>query len=259
MTIIFYLAQAFEAHDVRSVGSTIYPQGHPGVRWRVKAVGAAILVLSFAQSGPLSAAGAAGSDIAANGTAGGAPACASCHGQSGEGQPEGPFPRLAGINATYLASQLQDFADGKRQSDIMGSIAQSLTEEEMVAVAKYYAEKLTPKANEPTPLDPAAVSAGEKLAMRGDWSRGLPGCSQCHGPGGAGVGATFPKLSGQSMEYTAGQLRAWQDKQRTNDPLGLMAGVASKLDDAEIQAVASYYASLPVEQAPPSQSSGGKQ
>ena len=216
------------------------------------------VVAPAALSPPAFAAGSDGAAIAANGTQAGAPACASCHGEQGEGQPEGPFPRLAGIDAGYLVQQLHDFASGKRASDIMGPVAKALSDGQMTSVADYYAEQSAPKAAEPNPLDETAVAAGETLAKRGDWSRGLPGCAQCHGPNGVGVGASFPRLAGQSMEYISAQLKAWQDGQRSNDPLGLMASVAAKLSNDDIAAVASYYASLPADETSASTTMGAQ-
>ncbi|MEX6507187.1 cytochrome c [Jiella sp. M17.18] len=224
----------------------------------VRIVAAALLVVPVALSGTAFAADPGGAAIAANGTEAGAPPCASCHGEHGEGQPEGPFPRLAGIDAGYLVQQLHDFASGKRASDIMGPVAKALSAGQMTAVASYYATSSAPKAAEPNPLDETAVAAGETLAQRGDWSRGLPACAQCHGPNGVGVGASFPKLAGQSMEYISAQLKAWQAKQRTNDPLGLMANVAARLSDKDVTAVAAYYASLPADETSASSTKGAR-
>lgn len=50
-----------------------------------------------------------GAAIAANGVSG-ARACASCHGAHGEGNADSGFPRLADLDAAYLAHQLASFA-----------------------------------------------------------------------------------------------------------------------------------------------------
>ncbi len=67
----------------------------------------------------------------------GVAACASCHGQNGEGTEQ--LPRLAGQHKRYVASQLQEFNSRKRTNDnaIMHSIASKLTELEIHAVAQY--------------------------------------------------------------------------------------------------------------------------
>jgi cytochrome c553 len=182
----------------------------------------------------------AGAQIAAAG-ANGAAACAGCHGQRGEGM--AAFPRLAGTGADYLRRQLDAFADGSRKNPIMQPIAQALSPQQRVQVAAYYASlPSTVKAADREARAPA--EAGAWLATRGRWSDDLPACAQCHGPGGAGVGADFPPLAGLPAEYIAAQLRAWQADGRPPGPLNLMEIVARKLKEADIQAVSAYYAGL---------------
>jgi cytochrome c553 len=187
-----------------------------------------------------------GRDIAANGNGRDAPACSACHGAQGEGRPDSPYPRLAGLDSAYLVAQMKAFATGGRDNEAMSPIARALTPDERQAVAKFYAGLVTPKIDEPQKADDKTIAAGAALASRGDWSKGLPGCGQCHGAAGQGVGATFPELAGQSAGYIVSQLKAWKDGKRTNDPLHLMTGISSKLSDDQIAAVAAYYASLPV-------------
>jgi len=64
-------------------------------------------------------------------------ACASCHGDSGEGTDL--RPRLAGQHKRYVSEQLNDFTLRTRSNDnaIMYSIAEKLTELEIEAVALY--------------------------------------------------------------------------------------------------------------------------
>lgn len=176
--------------------------------------------------------------IARSGAPGIAP-CASCHGASGEGK--GNFPRLAGMNAIYLARQLEEFASGKRSSAVMTPVAKALDASERSALAGYYAQLPVPPAASPASSDPN----GRQLALRGAWSKGVPACVQCHGPGGRGVGASFPALAGQTAGYLSAQLRAFRTGQRGNDPLQLMRGPASKLTDEEIDAVARWFAAQP--------------
>ena len=189
-------------------------------------------------------------EIAASGNGGSVPACSACHGEHGEGRPDAAYPRLAGLNSEYLIQQLNAFAGGGRDSEAMQPIATALTPDERKAIAKFYAGLVTPKVEEPTKADSKTIAIGAHLADRGDWSNGLPGCSRCHGPAGQGVGNAFPGLAGQSAEYITSQLKAWKEGKRTSDPLHLMTGIASKLNDDQVAAVAAYYASLPVAAAP---------
>ncbi|MNQ14228.1 Cytochrome c4 precursor [compost metagenome] len=181
--------------------------------------------------------------------ANGAPACITCHGARGEGNPAAGFPQLAGIGAKYLAEQLEAMANGSRVSPIMAATAKALSPAQQEAVARYYAALPSPlntdrlAATAMHPVKPA--DTGAWLATRGAWDKNVPACNQCHGPGGIGVGENFPSLAGQPAAYIAGQLRAWQQGQRPPGPLGLMPAVATRLSDAEIDAVSAYYAGLP--------------
>ena len=199
-----------------------------------------------------------GQNIAVNGNGNNAPACSACHGAQGEGRPDAAYPRLAGLDSQYLVEQLNAFADGSRDNETMPPIAKALTPDERQAVAKFYAGLVTPGMEEPQKADDKTIAAGAALAGRGDWSKGLPGCGQCHGAAGQGVGKTFPGLAGQSAEYIVSQLKAWKDGKRTNDPLHLMTGIASRLSDDQIAAVAAYYASLPVAAVAAAKSLGSK-
>jgi cytochrome c553 len=145
----------------------------------------------------------------------------------------------------WTASTLFDSSMHLRKAETMHPIAKALSAEERQAVAKFYAGLTAPAIAEPNKADDNIIAIGATLANRGDWPKGLPGCGQCHGAAGQGVGETFPKLAGQSAEYIANQLKAWKDGKRSNDPLHLMTGISSKLNDRQVAAVAAYYASLP--------------
>lgn len=178
--------------------------------------------------------------IAHQGNGRGAAPCMACHGADGGGNAAAGYPRLAGLDAVYLERQLDAFANGTRVSPVMQPNASALNAVERKALARYYAAL-------PTPAHPAGTPnpAGERLARYGDWRRQLPGCVQCHGPGGSGVGANFPPLAGQGAAYIAAQLRAWQAGTRRNDPLQLMQHVAGQLSAQEVQAVSAWFAAQP--------------
>ncbi|TAL90739.1 MAG: cytochrome c4 [Rhodanobacter sp.] len=185
--------------------------------------------------------------IARQGNGKGAPPCMACHGADGAGQAATGNPRLAGLHAAYLRKQLDDFASGARESTVMKPAASALSEDERQALARYYSKlPLPPGLAKPETPMPLADSVGAVLATRGDWSRDVPGCVQCHGPAGVGVGTHFPPLAGQSATYIAAQLKAWQNGARHNDPLQLMQHLAKALSAQEIDAVATWFAAQPL-------------
>jgi cytochrome c553 len=204
--------------------------------------GGALLLLGMSALPVLAA---DGKNITANAAPSGAAACTPCHGKQGEGQPTTGVPRLAGLNAQYLNRQIASFKDGTRKNRIMTMIASDLSDDEAKAIASYYADMTTPKSETAT-ADAAMIAAGAKLAATGDWSKDLPGCGQCHGAAGLGVGTDFPRLAGQWALYIEKALRSWKAGDRKNDPMGVMANVANKLTDDQIKSVAAFYESLPV-------------
>lgn len=65
-------------------------------------------------------------------------------------------------------------------------------------------------------------------------------CGRCHGANGQGRGlAAFPRLAAQKREYLVEALQAYAKRERHS---GMMIPVATSLDRAAIQHVASYYA-----------------
>ncbi|MFA8386325.1 MAG: cytochrome c [Pelagibaca sp.] len=68
-------------------------------------------------------------------------ACVMCHGQAADG-PSAAVPGLAGQSAQYISDQLHAWQNGTRNNDplnVMSDIADKLTDEEIEAVAAYYA------------------------------------------------------------------------------------------------------------------------
>lgn len=194
---------------------------------------------------PLAASATDAATITQQGNGKGAAPCMACHGVDGGGMEASGYPRLAGLDAAYIQRQLDDFANGARTNPVMQPNASALSEDERAALAKYYSAMPLP-AHLAKPAAPIPDGAGARLATRGDWSRDLPGCVQCHGPGGVGVGTDFPPLAGQPAAYIAAQLRAWQLGTRRNDPLQLMQHVAKQLSPQEVQAVAGWFAAQPL-------------
>lgn len=186
-----------------------------------------------------------GATLAKQGNGHGVAPCMACHAADGGGQAAAGFPRLAGLSQAYLRKQLDDFATGSRVNATMQPVASGLTDAERDAVATYYSKLPIPPATPPTSLANGNEQLAQTLAARGRWSKGMPACEQCHGPGGIGVGDHFPPLAGQSALYLSNQLHAWQQGARRNDPLQLMQTVASKLSEADIAAISAWYAAQP--------------
>jgi cytochrome c553 len=170
--------------------------------------------------------------------------CDVCHGANGNSTLNKNWPKLAGQNVNYLEKQMQDFQLNNNQgryNPIMNSLMVGLSEKERIKIANYYASLLGT-------IDSAQIKLlplGQRIYRGGDFNKGIPACSACHGPAGLGnPPAGFPRLSGQHAGYTITQLKAFRDDKRNNDKYQMMATISKKMDDTDINAVANYISGL---------------
>ncbi|ORT51688.1 cytochrome C [Vibrio sp. qd031] len=173
--------------------------------------------------------------------------CVACHGADGNSQLTN-YPKIAGQHARYIEKQLKEFklgmtTNGKqgRYDAVMGGMALPLSDQDMLDLAAYYSS--LPMSENNTPED--VVDVGKVLYNAGDAERGLVACIACHGPRGNGTELSgFPKISGQHADYNNLQLTKFKAAERNNDLNGMMQDIASKLTDAEIDALSKYVGGL---------------
>jgi len=174
--------------------------------------------------------------------------CTACHQADGSGMnvPNGEsWPRLAGLNADYIAKQLHDFKAGQRQNATMMTFANMLDDQQIADVAEYYSQMPVTPGQGGDEAEEALLARGQQLAERGDWNAYIVSCQSCHGSGGTGVGSTFPGVASQHAGYISAQLTAWKNETRSNDPQNLMGAIAKRMSDNDIQAVSAWYATQP--------------
>ncbi|GKX62708.1 cytochrome c [Pragia fontium] len=204
-----------------------------------------LLLLLFAQVTIADVNITLGQEIAQNGTAEGVPACASCHGEAGQGNNSVGFPRLAALPTPYILQQLNDLADSARHNSMMSPVAGLLTPQQKRALADYYASLPVVMQTPASPTQENSMQrAGKAIATVGKLSQNLPACDRCHGVNGAGVGEQFPPLAGQSAIYLENQLLSWKNGDRPAGALDLMPGIASQLSPQQIKEIAHYYSRL---------------
>jgi cytochrome c553 len=172
--------------------------------------------------------------------------CAACHGADGN-SPSPAYPSLAGQQAAYITVQLDHFKSGVRSNPIMAPMAAPLSAEDMRALGIYFSQQTAkPKGAK----DHDLALAGQKIYRGGNAANGVPACTACHSPDGAGLPSRYPRLGGQYAEYALAQLKAFRGGERGADPGGkdvngrVMAQIAAKLSDQEMAAVAQYVSGL---------------
>lgn len=165
--------------------------------------------------------------------------CAACHGPAGNSS-NAEWPKMAGQGARYTYDQLLHFKSGERKDPLMTPMAAPLSDEDMRDLAAYFAAQPA----SPGVASPDVVATAQKLYRAGNAAKGITACAACHLPNGAGVSAAgYPRIGGQHAVYVAKRLQAYRAAAETELEDGnykIMAEVAAKLSDAEIEALASY-------------------
>ena len=169
--------------------------------------------------------------------------CANCHGaQCNATSPN--FPNLAGQTESYLTGQLRAYKSHDRSDpagfQYMWGISRSLTDEQILGLAAYYAVQ------QPTvqPLESSLdrIVAGRLVFENGVPAEAVPACVGCHGSKGMGnIG--FPRLAGQHADYIAKQLVVFQRTDERPDG-AVMKVVSHGLTRQNIDDVASYLQAL---------------
>ena len=185
-----------------------------------------------------------------------ASACAACHGADGNSS-DPQYPRIAGQSERYAAHQMALIASGQRGGPAVAMVpfVKDLTPQDMRDVAAYFAtQKSGAGLADDTVIADGAYKGmkffevGQQLYRGGDASRGIPACMACHGPSGAGnPGPAYPHVGGQRQDYAARRLQEYRTGTTAEkDPalFNIMAQVASKLTDQEIQALGTYLQGL---------------
>jgi len=164
--------------------------------------------------------------------------CAGCHGPDGN-SPLANVPKLAGQHKVYLLSEMRNYREQKRHSDVMFAIISALGDDEMASLAEYYA------AQTPTPgtvTRPNLLALGKRIYLEGNTNSGVPSCDGCHEENGEGS-KKYPRVAGQHVTYLLEEIARYAEGKR-NGGAKVMRTVAARLTKEEAEAVAEYMASL---------------
>jgi cytochrome c553 len=116
-----------------------------------------------------------------------------------------------------------------------------LSEQDIRDIAAYYSSQEAV----PGETTQDAVEQGNRLYIGGDLERGITACIACHGPKGNGTSLSgFPDISGQHSVYIAAQLKSFRSGGRANSLNGMMADIAKRMTDEDIEVISSYVSGL---------------
>jgi cytochrome c553 len=157
--------------------------------------------------------------------------CGTCHGEDGNSRMEN-IPSLAGQPEFFVLNQLFLMREGVRKVEAMTPFVKDLTDDDLNALSKHYAE-LAPKPSGEA-IDAARVRRGSELAasLR---------CASCHRPDMSGQ-QQMPRLAKQRIDYLIHSLKEYRDNTRSGSDT-LMNNVVAGVPDADIAALAHYAAS----------------
>jgi cytochrome c553 len=177
--------------------------------------------------------------------------CAGCHGNDGNSMVSS-FPTLAGLGENYLVRQLRTIQSGERVIVEMTGLLNASSDQDLQDMAAFYnsQKRQVSGATEITLIGysdaNAVLELGENIYRAGNLKTGVPSCTGCHSPAGNGNDpAGYPALGGQHADYIASQLTKYRSGERASGGNAkIMQGVAERLSDKEIKAVANYISGL---------------
>lgn len=158
--------------------------------------------------------------------------CNNCHGVNGVSV--GPsMPSIAGLPEYYLKTVMLQWKTGKRFSATMDRLIKGYTDAQIAALAKYFSE---------LPWTPVVQRGDAMRIAQGKAASGR--CRTCHGAnGGEPDEANTPRLNGQWARYLELEMLKHRDTDaRVRIPFAKMRSSLRKLDEAEVKAVAEFYA-----------------
>jgi cytochrome c553 len=194
-----------------------------------------LAVVALAASAVIGGAGTVAADAVAGKSK--AEACAACHGEKGISAIENT-PSLAGQPDLFIQWQLIFFRAGARKNEVMGPIAEQLSNDDVRDLGAYFGSLKSPNGTAASAPDdhPDLTEAGKKMAAAGR-------CASCHGGDFAGSKAVA-RIAGQHEEYITKALHDYKSGLRSGGGVAAMAEVAYPLSDDEITALAHYLARL---------------
>lgn len=183
--------------------------------------------------------------------------CAGCHGEYGQGDKNGEYPRLAGLPAAFIAEQLHLFRDRKRPNIAMIEYIdeRQMPDPDIQDISHFLASielptKLPPVDHNDPDFDAyARLLAGKRLMQipraEGDVEIGRKlyrrECRSCHGDEGWGdERKAVPMLAGQYTNYLWRQVTKLRKRLRIHDDEAPDEELLDDISDDELTDIFAY-------------------
>jgi sulfide dehydrogenase cytochrome subunit len=155
--------------------------------------------------------------------------CNNCHGLNGVSVGT-TMPSIGGLPKVYLANILKEWKYDKRGAITMNRIVKGLSDDEIDALAAYFAKLPWVPVSQPTSAENLAIG---KTVINEN-------CEDCHGATGSDPDVGAPKLNGQWARYMGLELEKYRDPEFRMTHRK-MRKAARGLEEAEVHPVAEYY------------------
>ncbi len=155
--------------------------------------------------------------------------CNGCHGLKGVSV-GAAMPSIGGLPKEYLRSVMKAWKYDERSAITMNRIVKGFSDDEIDALATYFAKQRWVPAPQPTPA--AAMAKGRSAVAEN--------CEDCHGLTGSDPDVGVPKINGQWSKYMELELEKYRSKE-FNMPHRKMKKAAQDMKPADVSAAARYF------------------
>jgi cytochrome c553 len=163
------------------------------------------------------------------------PVCGACHGADGNSAIPGT-PSLAGQPRVFMENQLVLIREGLRIVPAMKGLLARTRDEDLVTLAKIYAElpaKPAPGQSESGPIDADKIKRGATLSKAGL-------CATCHSADYTGR-EQMPRLAMQREDFLRASLKEFRDGPAAGRDT-IMAATLRGMSDQQLNDLAHYFA-----------------
>ncbi len=156
-------------------------------------------------------------------------ACAGCHGTNG-GSAGLTMPSLASQSKSSIVEAMTKFKSGERPSTIMGRLAKGYSDEQITAMAEFFAKQKLHVTNQK--VDKAKVAKAAKIQEKA--------CGRCHLEDGKDGKDDTPVMASQWLEYLQIQMSLYESGKRKMPEK--MAEKVKETSKEDLDALMHFYA-----------------